>query len=264
MTYSPFRAEILQPIDNLSHRLAEFPLSSVKSVAKLSPMRRQVVPTVAVVIILLSATAYAQDTTVYSELPRFQQVSEKLYRSAQPRAGGLSRLHELGITTIINLRGSNRQTRAEEKKAQALGLNYFNVELPRWGRPEDARVGRVLEIIAAPENGRVLVHCRDGVDRTGMIVAIYRMTHQGWSSNDALAEAERYGMRRIQFWMRDYAEDYGERVTKLGPQMALKSPRVDEDFGDRIGAGMRIVERETFRARKFAGRFLRKFSGSLQ
>lgn len=55
---------------------------------------------------------------------------------------------------------------------------------------QDARVRRILEIIAAPENGRVFIHCRTGVDRTGMIVALYRMTHDGWSANDALAEAD--------------------------------------------------------------------------
>ena len=216
---------------------------------------RSLLPSVAVVLLLLSPTASAQDKTGYAELPRFQQVSERLYRGAQPRNGGLSRLRELGINTIVNLRGANKQTRAEETEARALGLNYFNVELPRWGRPQDARVGRILEIIAAPENGRVLIHCRDGVDRTGMIVAIHRMKHEGWSNNDALAEAERYGMRRIQWWMRDYADDYGKRVI---------SPHLDEDFGDRVGDSMRIVERETFRARKVAGRFLRKFSASLR
>jgi hypothetical protein len=67
-------------------------------------------------------------------------------------------------------------------------------------------------------------------------------------------------MRRVQFWMRDYAEDYGEHMVKVGPETALKSPRVDEDFDDRIGDSMRIVERGAFRARKVAGRFLRKFS----
>jgi hypothetical protein len=41
--------------------------------------------------------------------------------------------------------------------------------------------------------------------------------------------------------------------------MALKSPHVDEDFGDRIGNTMRFVERGTFRARKLAGRFFSKF-----
>src|SRR6185503_13109737 len=105
--------------------------------------------------ILLSATASAQETTSYGELPRFRQVSERLYRGAQPRNGGLSRLRELGINTVINLRGASAQTRAEEAEARALGLNYFNIALPNWGRPQDARVRRILEIIVAPENGRV-------------------------------------------------------------------------------------------------------------
>ena len=224
----------------------------------------QALPTVAIALVLLSATASAQDATSYAELPRFQQVSERLYRGAQPRDRGLTKLRELGINTIINLRGASARTRAQEAEARALGLSYFNVALPNWGRPQDARVQRILELIAAPENGRVFVHCRTGVDRTGMIVALYRMKHEGWSTNDALAEAERNGMRRIQFWMRDYTEDYGEHMAKMGPETALKSPQVDENFGDRLGAGMRIMERETFRARKVAGRFLRKFSASLR
>ena len=218
----------------------------------------QAVSTAVIVLVLLCATVSAQHSSGYAELPRFQQVSEKLYRGAQPRDGGMSRLRELGINTIINLRGASKRTGAQEAEARALGLNYFNVGLPNWARPQNERVERILEIINAPENGRVLVHCREGVDRTGMIVAIYRMRHDGWTSDDALAEAERGGMKRIQFWMRDYAEDYGEHVVKHGP--ALKSPQVDEDFGDRVGASMRFVERGAFRARKVAGGFLRKFS----
>ena len=186
-------------------------------------------------------------------------MSERLYRGAQPRDGGLTKLRELGINTVINLRGASARTRAQEAEARALGLNYFNVALPNWGRPQDSRVQRILEIIAAPENGRVFIHCRTGVDRTGTIVALYRMTHEGWSTSDALAEAERSGMHRIQFWMRDYVEDYGDRLEKQGPQTALKSPSVNEAFDDRIGASMRYVEKGTFRARKFARGFLRKF-----
>lgn len=210
-------------------------------------------------LLLLSSTAFAQDPTAYPKLPRFQQVSERLFRGGQPRDGGISKLRELGITTVINLRGASDRTRAEEAEVRRLGLNYFNVGLPNWARPQDSRVARILEVINTPENGRVFVHCKDGVDRTGMIVAIYRMTHDGWSSDQALAEAERFGMRRTQFWMRDYAEDYGERLHKLGPETALKSPHVDEDLDDRIGNSMRYVERGVFKARKLAGRFLGKF-----
>ena len=217
-----------------------------------------------VALILLSASVSAQDVTRYVELPRFQHVSERVYRGAQPRDGGLSRLRELGINTVINLRGASAQTRAQEAEARALGLNYFNIALPNWGRPQDARVRRILEIIAAPENGRVFIHCRSGVDRTGLIVAMYRMTNEGWNANDALAEADRDGMRRTQFWMRDYAEDYGARKAKLGPESALKSMGVDETFDDHIGTGMRYMERGTFRARQVARRFLRNFSASLR
>ena len=76
----------------------------------------QALPTGVIALLLLSATASAQDATSYVKLPRFQQVSERLYRGAQPRDGGLSRLRELGIDTVINLRGTSKQTRAEEAK----------------------------------------------------------------------------------------------------------------------------------------------------
>lgn len=220
---------------------------------------RQAVCSVAVVLTLLCAAASAQDATNPTDLPRLQQVSEKLYRSGQPREGGLTRLRELGINTIINLRGTSARTKAEEAEARALGFNYYNVALPNWGRPQETRVARILELIAAPENGRVLIHCKEGVDRTGMITAVYRMTHEGWTSKQALDEANRSGMRRTQVWMRDYVEDYGDRVVKLGPETALKPPNIDDAFDDRIGAGMRFMERGTFRARKFARAFLRKF-----
>jgi tyrosine-protein phosphatase SIW14 len=219
---------------------------------------------IVVLLLLFSATAFAQDSSTYAELPGFHQVSARLYRGAQPRDGGISKLHELGINTVINLRGASDRTRAEEMEVRALGLNYFNVGLPNWGRPQEARVSQIMQLISAPESGRVFIHCRDGVDRTGMIVALYRMTHDGWSSDKALAEAERSGMRRTQWWMRDYAEDYGERVHKLGPETALKSSHVEEEFDDRIGDSMRVVERGVFKARRAVARFLRKFAASLR
>jgi protein-tyrosine phosphatase len=218
---------------------------------------------IAVVLLFLSATTFAQDSTTYAELPRFHQVSETLYRGAQPVDGGISKLRELGVNTVINLRGTSDRTRAEEAAARAVGMNYFNVALPNWGRPQDDRIARIMELINAPESGRVFIHCKAGVDRTGLIVAIYRMTHDGWSSDRALAEAEHLGMRRTQLWMRDYAKDYGDRVRKVGPETALKSPHVDEAFDDHIGDGMRAVERGAFWARRATAHFLHRFSASL-
>ncbi|HEU5460018.1 MAG TPA: tyrosine-protein phosphatase [Pyrinomonadaceae bacterium] len=200
-------------------------------------------------LVLFSTPVSAQNASTYPELPKFQQVTDRLYRGAQPRDGGLRRLRELGIDTIVNLRGTSKTTRAEEAEARALGFNYFNVALPNWGRPQDERVRRALLIIAAPQNGRVFIHCKDGQDRTGTIVALHRVTHQGWKTSDALAEAEVRGMRRYQFWMRDYATEYGARA-HLFPY--------EGDLDDRIGTGMRFVEKGAFRARKVGSRVLRQ------
>jgi protein tyrosine phosphatase (PTP) superfamily phosphohydrolase (DUF442 family) len=207
-------------------------------------------PAAGVALLLLSAVASVQGATDQAGLPRFHQVSERLFRGGQPRAGGIRRLAELGIDTVINLRGSSARTRSDEAEARTLGLNYFNVPLPVWGRPDEARVRKVFEIIAAPESGRVFVHCKDGVDRTGTVVALYRITHEGWKTNDAIVEAERRGMRRIQYWMRDYVEDYGRRLRAPDSEAAARQHGAGEDLGARVGAGVRVAERKVFRARK--------------
>lgn len=207
-------------------------------------------PAVGVALLLLTTFASAKDATEQAGLPRFHQVSGKLFRGGQPRAGGIRRLAELGINTVVNLRGASARTRSDEAEARTLGLNYFNVPLPVWGRPDEARVRRIVEIIAAPESGRVFVHCKDGVDRTGTVVALYRIIHEGWQTDGALVEAERRGMRRIQYWMRDYVEDYGRRLRAPASEAAARQRGADENLGDRVGAGVRVAERKVFRARK--------------
>lgn len=223
----------------------------------------QRLPAAGIALLLLSTFASAQDATEQAVLPRFHQVGERLFRGGQPRTGGIRRLAELGINTVVNLRGASARTRSDETEARTLGLNYFNVSLPTWGRPDDARVRQVIEIIAAQESGRVFVHCKDGVDRTGTVVALHRIIHEGWQTNDALVESERRGMRRIQYWMRDYVEDYGRRLRGPGAEAAAQHQVADEDLGDRVGAGVRVAERKVFRARKVGGRVLRKAPGAI-
>ena len=137
----------------------------------------------------------------YEELPNFHQVNAQLYRGAQPKRGGIQRLARLGIKTIVNLRSPDERSRAEEQEALAAGLRYFNVPVEKttlvtglksltelrhfnvpvekMGRPTGEQVERVLSIINAPENQPVFVHCKRGADRTGAIIAVYRIEHDG-------------------------------------------------------------------------------------
>jgi tyrosine-protein phosphatase SIW14 len=166
---------------------------------------------VALAVSCLASISVAQTEPQYRDLPNFHQVSEKLYRGAQPDHGGIRRLSELGIKTIINLRADDERSRTEEQEARAAGLRYFNVPFGRLGKPTDEQVKHVLALITAPENGRVFVHCKRGADRTGIVIAIFRIEHDGWTSEQAKAEASRYGMGLWQQGMKDYIHDYYQR-----------------------------------------------------
>lgn len=146
-----------------------------------------------------------------SELPNFHQVNSQLYRGAQPKPGGMQRLKVMGVKTIVNLRGEDDHTRAEGEEAGKLGLRYYSISLPGFSRPRDEEVQRVLDIINDPENQPVFVHCRHGEDRTGTIIACYRITHDGWKAAEAKKEAESYGMSWTEIGMKSYIDEFYER-----------------------------------------------------
>jgi protein tyrosine/serine phosphatase len=169
---------------------------------------------------LMTTAALAQVEPRYKGLPNFHQVAPNLYRGGQPRADGTKKLLDLGIRTILDLRGSGDRSRAEEAEARTLGLRYYNVELSNIGRPNPARIEQALAIINDPQNWPVFVHCRRGSDRTGAVIACYRISRNQWTLDRALAEAKRYGMGWIEFRMRGFITDYNRALTSSNSQPA--------------------------------------------
>jgi protein tyrosine/serine phosphatase len=139
--------------------------------------------------------------------PNFGTVSPEFYRGAQPRESDLETLRRLGVRTVINLRETADSWRDEESKIRALGMDYVAVPMHGLSAPTDAQVARVLDLI---ENGPapVFVHCEHGSDRTGTIVACYRIKNDGWSAERALVEAKTYGFSVFQIGMRRYVLNY--------------------------------------------------------
>src|SRR5215471_20994930 len=160
---------------------------------------------------VLSLAVVAQEDHSFEKLPNFHQVNENLYRGAQPQRGGLKKLSELGIKTVINLRGASDDTRKEQAEAEASGMRYFNIPMSGLGRPSDEQVERALAVIDARENWPVFVHCQRGADRTGVIIAVYRILRDKWTAEQAIDEAKRFGMAGLQFRKKDYISDYYKR-----------------------------------------------------
>lgn len=135
--------------------------------------------------------------------PNFHRVNERLYRGAQPNAEGITHLAQMKIKTVINLRMADDVWPEEESAVRAKGMNYYHVPLPGLSRPTREQVAEVLRLIAISPPP-VFVHCQHGVDRTGTIIASYRITHDGWTPEAALTEAEQHGMSWVQFGMKDF------------------------------------------------------------
>jgi len=135
--------------------------------------------------------------------PNFSVVQDGvLYRSGQPDLGDMRRLRDTyGIRTVVNLRREKEQDGREgpsidEERAEVDRLGMRHIHMPLDGdKPVDPNaVARWLEIVQDKANAPVLVHCKQGVDRTGLMVAAFRKTIQGWSPERALAEAVEHRM----------------------------------------------------------------------
>ena len=163
---------------------------------------------------LSASVGHSQTAPSSVELPKFSRVNERLYRGAQPTEEGFRKLRELGIKTVINLRAEDEEGLAEKAMVERLGLRYRNLALPGMSSPTDDQVARVMSIIDAPEAGPVFVHCRRGSDRTGTIVAVYRISHEGWTGEQALAEAKRHGLSWAEFGMKRYIAAWYKRHAK--------------------------------------------------
>jgi len=157
--------------------------------------------------VLLSVWVLAAEEPGALGVTNFHQVDEHVYRGAQPTDEGLKSLANMGVKTIIDLRGPGDHSVWEEKAVEALGMRYVHVPMRGMSAPSNEDVAKVLAILDSPSessNWPVFVHCKRGMDRTGTVIACYRIQHDHWKNQKALDEARLHGMHRIEWAMMSY------------------------------------------------------------
>ena len=137
------------------------------------------------------SAAAVQDIT--SVVPNFGIVSPVFLRGGQPKEGGLASLKRAGVKTIVNLRDGASDIQAERKIAKTLGLNFVSIPLSVFKYASRDQVDQFLKVVNKPENQPIFVHCRQGQDRCGTMVAMYRMKEQAWTAKNAYEEMLKYG-----------------------------------------------------------------------
>ncbi len=150
---------------------------------------------------------------VRSSVPNLQVVNDHILRGGQPTAGGFQNLAERGVKTVVDLRWLNEHDIPHEKRTvEEDGMRFVSVPMKGIGAPTDEQVSEALGVLEDSRSWPVFVHCRRGSDRTGTVVACYRISHDHWTNRQALEEAKTYGLSRFERAMRSFIEHFQPAV----------------------------------------------------
>lgn len=135
-------------------------------------------------------------------LPNLGRVHENLYRGGQPEAaaGGYRSLQELGIEIVVNFRNDADDVEPERAQLEALGIRLVHIPWSGFQKPDNRQVAEFLQLLQEHRDRKIFVHCQRGAERTGVMLAAYRIAVQGWTAEQALAEMETFKFRG--FWFR--------------------------------------------------------------
>jgi len=180
----------------------------------------------AVLVAVFTFSIFAQAQSSPAEFPdikikNFGQMDENYFRGAQPLPDDYKSLAAMGIKTIVDLR--NDPTDYEKANAEAVGIKYINIPMSGWKSPKDADVDRVVSILNDESNGKVYVHCKAGIHRTGITGAVYRMEKYGWDYDKAYTEMKNYNFSsglvhgKLKSYVKNYAREIAARPRTTEP-----------------------------------------------
>jgi protein tyrosine/serine phosphatase len=154
-------------------------------------------------ILCLTFSAGAATIQDAPGVPNFHKVDENVFRGAQPTPAGFQNLAKLGVKTIIDLRRPDEHA-GEKQVVEGLGMRYISVPMRGMAAPTKDQMKEVFAVLHDSRAWPVFVHCRQGKDRTGTVVACYRIEHQGWQNRRALQEARDKGLHWVEKAMQHY------------------------------------------------------------
>ena len=157
--------------------------------------------------------AYGQKLRI-AGIPNAGKITDVFYRGGQPGENGLVSLKAMGITTIVDLRGEDREKLEWERKlSESLGLRFVHIPVSGWSPPTDDQLVQFLSLLRGDPQQKIFVHCRFGDDRTSVFIAAYRVALEKWPAEQALKEMYFFGFNG--FWhpaMKTFVREFPARM----------------------------------------------------
>ncbi len=151
--------------------------------------------------------------TGYHKPDNYKRIDKNVVRSAQPQAEEIVWLKKhRNITDIINFRTLTVPATDfnEEKLADALNIKYHSVPT-ETKKPKIEDVKHFLNIIddVKKRDGKVLIHCRAGADRTGFYAFIYKVLNGLDNMKNAEKEMLEMGYHKDRYpFLQEMAKDF--------------------------------------------------------
>jgi protein tyrosine/serine phosphatase len=123
-------------------------------------------------------------------IDNFGKVNANYFRGAQPKGQNFADLARLGVKLVIDL--AKEGDPGERANAERAGMKFVRIPLTTNLGPSPAAIDQFLTLVNDPGNLPVYVHCMGGRHRTGALTAVYRMTQNGWSADQAYQEMKLY------------------------------------------------------------------------
>jgi len=144
-----------------------------------------------------SSLAFSAKKISISSIRNAGKVTEYLYRGSQPGLNDLSELKKLGVTTMIDLRAESPHTAEQERiRAEAMGIHFLRIPMSGFSTPTNSDLVRFFQVLRDSPKQTVFVHCEFGQDRTGVMIATYRIAFENWPPDEALTEMMAFGFNR--------------------------------------------------------------------
>jgi tyrosine-protein phosphatase SIW14 len=158
-------------------------------------------------------------------LTNFGRVTENLYRGAQPTSDGINSLRAMGVGMVVNFRDDKAETTAEQHEVESLGMKYVGIPWSANHEPSSAQIVEFLDLVRANPNMKIFVHCRRGADRTGVMIASYRIAIEHKPVAEAVSEMHQF---HYDWLFRPQLKRYVQSLPELlqkDPQFAAYRPQ---------------------------------------
>jgi protein tyrosine/serine phosphatase len=212
---------------------------------------------IAGVAAVLVGVPFLESRAEYAHHKRLREVDPGiLYRSGQLTAEGFrDAVARIGIHAIINCQDEipgqdvfadpripltfwDRQTVRESAVCSDLGIKYVHLTPDLCSNRSDpaARpqvIDEFLSLMDNPANRPVLLHCKAGLHRTGVLVAVYRMEYDGWDPLAAVEELKANGFGDVACtaandYIQQYVLNYKPRTQRSEVRSQMSEVRIQE------------------------------------